>query len=317
MEFPLPLRLNHGVDFVPRNFVVLRKTIEKGYRKFINPLTGKEERQRYVKKVEIPFKPTRETERVSSILRTHFNVTHSYEIDLRYPGHPLTYLTTAMRASYTNDLHHGGRLYSYTDWGIQQLESEWRKHIFIHGEATTELDFSGLSINMLYGRENSFYEGDPYTVVLEGIPKLRDNEKPVIRDFLKKLLQSILNSKSKPDAVGSGNYTIYKEVKQGKTQVRDILRRLDVSVAELVARFQDEHKTIQRHFYSEVGLELQNQDAKIALRIINHFNKKRIPVLAIHDSFIVAERYTNELRTAMEESYMTVMKTDRPCPIKS
>ena len=312
----LPLRSNPGIDYFPSNFVVLKKTISKGYRHFVNPLTGKKEQKRHIKKMEIPYKPTRETERVTDILRKHWHVCHEHSIELHHPHHEPTYLVTALHASYTNDLHHGGRLYTSTEWGIQQLESDWRQYIKIDGEPTVELDFSGLSIRMLYSKIDSGFDGDPYTGVLDAIPRLDLDEKVVIRHFMKKLLQSILNTDEKADAVGSGNFEIFEQCKRDKFRVRNVLKKHGTSVSELVDMFEQLHLPISEYLYSRVGLELQYLDSRIALKVIHHFNKKRIPVLAVHDSFIVQYRYADQLRDVMSKSYMSVMRTQYPCPIK-
>ena len=312
----LPLRLNPGIDYKPDKFVTLRKIVFKGYKYFENPLTGKRDQKRHIKKIEIPFKPTRETERVTDILRKYWYVCHEHQIELEHPLYPAQYLVTALTCSHTNDMHHGGRLYTHTIWGIQQLESDWRQYITIDGEPTVELDFSGMSIRMLYAKINRGFDEDPYTGVLDAIPRLDLDEKVVIRDFMKKLLQSILNSDEKADAVGSGNYEIFEQCKRGKFRVRNLLCKHNISVSQLVDMFQELHHQINKYFYSKVGLELQYLDSRIALKVIHHFNQRRIPVLTVHDSFIIQSRYGDQLHSIMSKSYMSVMGTRYPCPIK-
>jgi len=312
----LPLRLNPGIDYKPDKFVTLRKTVFKGYKYFENPLTGKRDQKRHVKKVEIDYKPTRETERVTDILRKYWYVCHEHSIELDYPGHPVESLVTALTASYTNDLHHGGRLYTHTNWGIQQLEKDWRQYITIDGEPTVELDFSGLSIRMLYAKIYRGFDGDPYTGVLDAIPHLDLDEKEVIRDFMKKLLQAILNSDEKADAVGSGNFEIHEQCKRKDFKVVNVLREHGISVTQLVDMFEELHDPISQFFYSGIGLDLQYRDSRIALKVIHHFNQRRIPVLAVHDSFIIQSRYADQLRDIMSKYYMSVMDTQYPCPIK-
>ncbi len=312
----LPLRKNPGIDYKPDKYLILRKTKFKGYKYFENPLTGKRDQKRHVKKEEIPFKPTKETERVTDILRKYWYVCHEHQIELDYPGRPVEPLVTALTCSHTNDLRHGGRLYTHTVWGIQQLESDWREYIKIDGEPTVELDFSGLSIRMLYAKIDRAFEGDPYTGVLDAIPSLDLDEKVVIRDFMKKLLQAILNSDEKADAVGSGNYEIFEQCKRGKFRVRNVLLQHNLSVSQLVDMFQELHRPISQYFYSGIGLDLQYRDSRIALKVIHHFNQRRIPVLAVHDSFITQSRYADQLRSVMSKSYMSVMRTQYPCPIK-
>jgi hypothetical protein len=312
----LPLRRNPGIDYKPDRYVILRETVFKGYKYFENQLTGKREQTRHIKKEEKSFKPTRETERVTDILRKYWYVCHEHQIELDYPSHQVQPLVTALTCSHTNDLHHGGRLYTHTVWGIQQLESDWRQYIKIDGEPTVELDFSGLSIRMLYAKIDRGFDGDPYTGVLNAIPRLDLDEKVVIRDFMKKLLQAILNSDEKADAVGSGNYEIFEQCKRGKFRVRNVLREHGISVSQLVDMFEELHHPISQYFYSGVGLELQYLDSRIALKVIHHFNQRRIPVLSVHDSFIIQHRYADQLHSIMSKSYMSVMHTSHECPIK-
>ena len=137
--------------------------------------------------------------------------------------------------------------------GYPAARRDWRQYIKIDGEPTVELDFSGLSIRMLYAKIDRGFDGDPYTGVLDAIPRLDLDEKVVIRDFMKKLLQAILNSDEKADAVGSGNYEIFEQCKRGNFIVRNVLRKHDISVSQLVDMFEELHDPIKDYFYSKVG----------------------------------------------------------------
>jgi hypothetical protein len=50
-------------------------------------------------------------------------------------------------------------------------------------------------------------------------------------------------------------------------------------------------------------MELFNKDSKMALFIIQHFSKKGVPIFPIHDSFIVQEKYRDELKMVMQKAY--------------
>jgi hypothetical protein len=315
IEFKPHLRYNPGIDYHPTKWVELKEKVFKGYKYYISPLTGKEERIKRYESSPIPFKPTRATQKVENILRRHFAVTQSCPILLHHPDYAQTELCSALHAVYSGDLHHGGRLYTSTFFGVQQRKSRLRQFITIDGDDTIELDFSGLSIRMLYAKIGKPYEADPYTVVVDKFPTVSHGEKPVIRSFLKKVLQSIINSGSQADAVSSGNYELYV-VSSDKSETKNILRRHGIKVKDLVLAFQKSHEPISDYFYSRVGLELQYLDSQIALRVIDSFNRKSIPVLSIHDSFVVQSRYRDELHRVMSQSYMSVMGTQYACPIK-
>jgi hypothetical protein len=77
------------------------------------------------------------------------------------------------------------------------------------------------------------------------------------------------------------------------------------SIKELKEKIMDVHKPIARYLCKgkETGLKLMNKDSKIALDVINHFIKQRIPILCMHDSFIVERKYADELEKVMKNTY--------------
>ena len=44
-------------------------------------------------------------------------------------------------------------------------------------------------------------------------------------------------------------------------------------------------------------------DANICMRVVNHFTKKKIPILTVHDSMIIRYDQTEALRMAMRDSF--------------
>ena len=44
-----------------------------------------------------------------------------------------------------------------------------------------------------------------------------------------------------------------------------------------------------------------NVDGRITAKIINHFTKRNIPVLTIHDSYVIPDVHSGELRTIMNK----------------
>lgn len=68
--------------------------------------------------------------------------------------------------------------------------------------------------------------------------------------------------------------------------------------------FAEKHIRINKFLNSDIGLTLQYKDSKIAEDILKHFTKKGIPCLPIHDSFIVPNKYKDELIETMHEVYI-------------
>ena len=62
----------------------------------------------------------------------------------------------------------------------------------------------------------------------------------------------------------------------------------------------EKHHAIADAFYSGQGLRLQYIDSQLAERVMLHFANKGVPVLPVHDSFIIAAQHQQELVTVMK-----------------
>ena len=89
------------------------------------------------------------------------------------------------------------------------------------------------------------------------------------------------------------------------------LKKMNAKAALEVAK--EYHKPIRQFFCSGISLELQNLDAKIATSIVAGFATRGIPVLPVHDSFIIAKSRQEELREAMQTAYRD--HTGFDCPV--
>jgi len=185
-----------------------------------------------------------------------------------------------------------GRLHTRGYSHYQGLSGEERKELTINGESVVELDFSGLHPYLLYAKEEIQNMGDPYSIV---------NDNPIARPFLKHILLCLLNSENEIQAEKAANKWLLDNHKE-----RILLESIGITRARpLIDSFKVAHKKISHYFCSgkETGLRIMNKDAAIALDIINHFGKQNIPILAIHDSFIVQEKHKSELLQTMKTIY--------------
>ena len=66
--------------------------------------------------------------------------------------------------------------------------------------------------------------------------------------------------------------------------------------------FKEKHPQIADSICTDKGVELMNIDGRITAKVINHFTKKQIPVLTIHDSYITENKHSGELRKVMNEA---------------
>jgi hypothetical protein len=181
---------------------------------------------------------------------------------------------------------YGGRFYGAE---YQQLNGQDRESILINGNKTTEIDFKGLHINMLYNKQRKDYNGDPYSVV---------NSNMEIRPLLKLIGLIIINAKDKKSSIDAMNYELWKNL-----ELKKIKEKYNLSIQELFSDFEKRHPDISNYFNSGIGLKLQNLDSKIAEDILKHFTRQGKPCLCIHDSFIVEESNKEELSEVMKEAY--------------
>ena len=184
--------------------------------------------------------------------------------------------------------YYGGRFYGA---GHLELPKKVRKqHITINHNPTVELDFAALHIRMLYHLIGIPYVDDPYTVLCE-----RDDERKIF-----KFAQLIaINARDEEHAIkGIRNAFRKKWIKYDLT---------NESIGKLLTRFKEAHRPIAEFINTGKGRELQNMDSHITEIILVDLMNKNIPVLPVHDSYIVEEAYQGILAEKMIEAYEKVM----------
>ena len=204
-----------------------------------------------------------------------------------------------LRAIFNNESwDEGGRLYAVlTKYGVnyQDIPSDYRNTITIDGRPTVELDYGSLHISMLYAAEGIVTSADAYDI--EGLP----------RDFVKKAILVIINADNRTAALKSlendsrsmMNRTLLSEKKSRLKRAYCECENFD----EALSAIEHHHSPIAKYFYTGYGIKLQNKDSAIALEILNAFVDSDIPILPVHDSFIVEQSQENNLRKVMEETY--------------
>lgn len=76
----------------------------------------------------------------------------------------------------------------------------------------------------------------------------------------------------------------------------------DKKLEELLNSFIKKNPEVEPYLGSDKGVELMAIDGRITAKIINHFTKRNIPILTIHDSYILDHEYSGELRTVMNKA---------------
>jgi len=175
----------------------------------------------------------------------------------------------------------GGRLYG--GWW-QSIPSVYRPHITIDGHMTCEVDFSTISLRIIYASvgESIDPEADLYHIGLPGWSGEDDPRRKPIKVFV----NAMMNDES-------GNYRLPKTT----------LDSIGITHEELKAKVLDRHSKIAEKLTDGVGLSTQLIDSQIAERVVLSMLAQDILVLPIHDSFIVRRGMEQDLKTTMQNVF--------------
>jgi hypothetical protein len=197
------------------------------------------------------------------------------------------------------------RVFSRGDWNCngrfyggwwQQIGSKQRNRIHINGAPTVEVDFRAMHINILSLEKGVALDGDPYDlteVVLEGV------ERRVQRGYLKTLVLTAINARSERAAYQAfrDNYPADDPARRFRNS--DLKRLLDA--------FGDKTPQLDGMLFSDQGIRLMNLDARIAGEVLAASVNENMPILCVHDSFIVDYRRARRLHFLMARSSRRVV----------
>jgi hypothetical protein len=216
----------------------------------------------------------------------HFADNYSIDKELNEVTFYRVLETYLYRVFNNRDFKQGGRFYGA---GYQGLSGNDRKLILINEYPVVECDYKAIHPRMCYHLLKIEYKEDPYSAVCD---------KDELREPTKKLMNMMINVDSDLRAIMA-----FKKWIKEEEGMRDIVERNDLDERKLMQKIFDAHKTISKFFNSGKGVELQYLDSCIAEVVLMHFTKQGIACLCVHDSFIVEERYKNELGEVMKEEY--------------
>jgi hypothetical protein len=190
--------------------------------------------------------------------------------------HPLQPVELELTRAFKYDYKSGGRVYC----SAQNLPKLARRELQVNGNATVELDFKCLHPTMLYHLGGFDAPTDCYM-----IPNVQ-------RDIAKQVLLIALNAESRTSAK------------------RALAKKLKIKFDEIeriMAYCEEAHEQVRHHLYSNAWRRLQYIDSRITMDILNELAKEDIPVLPVHDSYVVEAKYHQMLKSAMGKAYKTII----------
>lgn len=189
--------------------------------------------------------------------------------------------------------HFNGRFYGGF-W--QQIGSELRKDIFIDNDSVVEVDFKGMHIALLNAMLGVPPVEDPYH--LDEL-HLSTGDLQWQRKVLKGLILTALNARSLKKA-----FAAFRSNQDEGTPERSLSDR-DLEV--LLWAYVRQHPHLEQAFGADYGIRLMNYDSQIADVVLGYFTAKDIPVLCVHDSFIVSAPHVSELIDVMNEACLALV----------
>ena len=184
----------------------------------------------------------------------------------------------------------------------QKINEKQRSRILINDKPTVEIDFKALHPILAYATKDiDYWETasvgsnaihDPYDIPVD---KIDDAE--ARRSLVKLLFLMALNANDETKAyqavIGKWDYSKYP---YHGLFTHDYLARLLGIIKEY-------HSPIADLFCTGAGINLMNTDSQIVEYIIKDFTEARIPILTIHDSFVVPFGLEDRLHTQMQTAF--------------
>ena len=176
-----------------------------------------------------------------------------------------------------------GRLYGH--W-VQQCPSGLRRYLTFNRLPTVERDFSSMHLYLLYGLAGERPpEGDLYAFG------------HVDRDWMKSILTRSIGADSREEAIAAL-----------KKEMKEVAPKLMKRAESYFDRFWEHHqKVYDQLFNGNTWAKLQFLDSTIALKTLKILISNNIVCIPIHDSFIVQDRYAEQLEVAMVSAFNSLL----------
>lgn len=184
----------------------------------------------------------------------------------------------------------GGRFFG--GWWLQVPKS-YRPFIHINNEPTVEVDYRAIHPNLLLAEP----ERDPYALDRIVFPEVFHHIDEQ-RSAVKGLVLMAINATSAKRAFGA-----FRLSKDKGDKMRNMS---DLQLQKLLDAFTDKLPEVKEALNTGMGLNLMNLDSQIANMIIDHYTKQGIPILCVHDSFIIDWKREEELRRIMHSASVQV-----------
>ena len=165
----------------------------------------------------------------------------------------------------------------YGGWW-QQISKDYRKQIAINNMPTVEVDYRGLHVAILSAQKG--IQDDPrdrYDLGTQILPQFDLKEQ---RSIVKLLVLTAINAKSEKSA-----YAAFRD----DQPTGSIQKKLtDKELSAFLMAFVSKHPHLQDDLCSDQGIRLMKIDSLITAEVLKVSADIKVPILSVHDSYIIS-----------------------------
>ena len=270
-----------------------------------------------LKKADPKYVDTKETIRMRSVLSDYNDLLANTHIDIYNLEKPVLEIGSGkkkmrlqinqqdkfVRRIFNNSRwDQGGRFYG--GWW-QRCPTKYRESIMMDGMMTSEIDFSGLHVVLLYSQVGINYwaevNQDPY--LLYGIKNIDPDID--LRAVAKLLMLTAINADDEAKAFQALRF----QAETGTLEKRLTNDQLEPILAALKRK----HEPIAHKIASGAGIDLMYLDSQITEKLVEAFTyTHKCPILTVHDSYVVPFGYDRILYKEMQKAFTAITGTTHP-----
>ncbi|NDV53917.1 hypothetical protein G0Q01_23475 [Yangia sp. PrR007] len=183
------------------------------------------------------------------------------------------------------ELTTGGRFYG--GWW-QSVPKAYRRHLAVNGKRMVEIDYSNLHPVILYAEAGATPPVDCYRGIFDEVTETKGGAE--LRSMVKATFNAMLNAERPLRQAPKG-------IEPGK---------FNMSWPSVSNAVRSAHGPIENKFYTGAGKRLQRTDSDVAERVMLDFIESGIPILPVHDSFLVHEGHREFLNKSMQSALVEV-----------
>lgn len=256
-------------------------------------------------KTPIPFNKTEGVKRMEKGVRLLNRLLYFTEI-VSGEGE---YLTNMYCRIFNESFDWGGRWYRADILSLNNKDDNARLDITLDDDPVVEVDYSALHLRLasiiLGINPDDLGVGDAYSNIVEGCSD-------VDRNIIKLSINILFNCSSRRQASGA-----IRKLIDGLTNKEKERYNLG-SAKEVVDMLYRELPQFTSLFCKEdggIGGELQNMDSSLVAEVVELFVKHKIPILPVHDSFIVPKQCEQILVDTMTDAFYNLWGVDCSVPL--